>query len=275
MIGEEIMTDAVAPGPPEQLVAVETEKIAGGLQVGPIAQLECGVKMPVGVDLHQVDRMVVAAAAQEREEIPHPIGLAKAEHVAIELGHPLDVGNEERDVTQLVRDDALGREPLAGERVPLEHLHHRPLRILEGDHVRNRGFGVLAPLGFDAMALNLFLERAEVFLGPDLEAEAHASRLRSLVQHHRMMVDGRRKIDGVFAFVGERETDHLGVILGLLVDVGHFVDRVGDLLDADHADLRKCLLSIHRAGFERGSAAMTSTIAATSFSPKPMSMNLS
>src|SRR5262249_50208743 len=129
--------------------------------------------------------------------------------------------------------------------------------------------------GVSGVALNLFLDGAEVLLGPDLEAEAHAFRLRPLAQNYRMVVDGRREIGGVFAFVGQRETDDLGVILGLLVDIGHFVNRVGDLFDTDHADLRKCLLSVQRAGFARGSAAMTSTIAATSFSPKPMSMNLS
>jgi len=79
MIGEEIMTDAVAPGSPEQLVAVEAEKIAGGLQVGPIAQLECGVKNAglASICIRLIG-VVVAAAAQEREEIPHPIGIRES-----------------------------------------------------------------------------------------------------------------------------------------------------------------------------------------------------
>src|SRR5262249_49136331 len=128
VIGEEVVTDAVPARPPDQFVAVEAEKIARGLQVGPIAQLECGGKMPVRVDLHQVDGVVVAAAAQERKEISHPVGLAKAEHVAIELGHMLDVGDEKGDVAELVRNDSFGRKALARERVPLEHLYYRSLR---------------------------------------------------------------------------------------------------------------------------------------------------
>ena len=115
VIGEEVVADAMPAGPPEQLVAVEAEIIAGGLQVRPVAQLEGGVEMPVRAGLHQVDGVVVGTAAQEREEIRHPVGLAEAQHVAIELGHVLDVGDVEGDVAELVRDDALAREALAGE----------------------------------------------------------------------------------------------------------------------------------------------------------------
>src|SRR5262245_57371341 len=103
VIGEEVVTDAVPARSPDQLVAVEAEKIAGGLQMRPIAQLERGVKMPIRVDLHQIDGVVIAAAAKEREEIRHPIGLAKAEHVAIEVGYVLSVGHEKRDESGIVR----------------------------------------------------------------------------------------------------------------------------------------------------------------------------
>src|SRR6185295_14406119 len=87
MIGEQIVTDAVAARAPQQLVAVEAEIVARLLHVRPIAQLEGGVEMAVRAGLHQVDGMMVGAAAQEREEVRHPVGLAEAKHVAIELGH--------------------------------------------------------------------------------------------------------------------------------------------------------------------------------------------
>ena len=48
--------------------------------------------------LHQVDGVVVGAAAQEREEVAHPVGDAEAEHVAIEVGAFLALFDEERDV---------------------------------------------------------------------------------------------------------------------------------------------------------------------------------
>src|SRR5262245_22525937 len=48
VVGEQVVADAVPPRPPQQLVAVETEIVAGGLQVTPVAQLERGVEVPVG-----------------------------------------------------------------------------------------------------------------------------------------------------------------------------------------------------------------------------------
>src|SRR3954453_11324866 len=46
VIGEEVVADAVPARAPDELVAVEAEKIAGGLQMAPIAQLERRVEMP-------------------------------------------------------------------------------------------------------------------------------------------------------------------------------------------------------------------------------------
>ena len=262
------------PGPPDQLVAVEAEIIAGGLQVAPIAQLEGGVEMPVGVGLHQVDGVVVGTAAQEREEIAHPVGFAEAEHVAIELGHLLHVGDEEGDVAELVRHDPLGRVALARERFALEHLDGGALRVLEGEQVGDRRLRVLLALGLQPVALDLALERGEVVLGRDLEAQPHAFRLRSLAQHHRVMIDRRGQIDRILVLAGDGEAENLGVVFGLLVQIGHFVDGVGDLLDADHANLRSCLFECAQA-FRGGKAPMTSTMTATSCSARPISMALS
>src|SRR4029450_4285949 len=207
-----IVADAVPTGSPDQLVAIEAEEIARRLQVTPIAQLERGVKMPVRVDLHQIDGVIVATAAQKREEIAHPIGFANAEHLAIELRDVLDVGDEKRDVAELVRDNAFSRKALAGEGVAFEYFHHGALRILEGDHVRDRGLGVSQALGLDAVALDLFLERAEVVLRRDLKSETRALRLRSLAQHHRMMVERRCKIRGILALTVGGEADDLWYI---------------------------------------------------------------
>src|SRR5262249_28111414 len=125
----------------------------------------------------------------------------------------------------------------------------------------------LAPLGLDAVALHLLLERAEIVVGRDLEPEAHAFRLRALVQHHGMMVDRRGEIHRILALVGRREADHVGIIFGLLVDIRHFIEGVRDLLDADHADLRS--LSLQYQPYPWRAAARRSTMAATSFSPNP------
>ena len=118
--------------------------------------------------------MVVGAAAQEREEIAHPVRHSEAEHVAIEVGDFLDVFDEEGDVAELVRHDALLWEFLVHELAALEHLHHGALGVLEGHHVGDRGLRVLLALRLDAVRRGLLLEGVEVVVGPELEAEPHA-----------------------------------------------------------------------------------------------------
>jgi hypothetical protein len=157
---------------------------------------------------------------------------------AIELGHVLDVGDVEGDVAELERDNPLVRETLSGEGVALEHLHDRSLGILEGEQVRDRGLRVLFSLGLGAVLLHLLLERIEIVVGADLKADARALRLRALAHDHGVMIDGRGEIDRVLVLARNREAEDLGVILDLLVDVGHLVSGVGDLLDADHVNLR-------------------------------------
>src|SRR6201987_5474933 len=55
VIGKQIIADAMPAGTPEELIAVQAEKIAGLLHMRPITQLEGGVEMPVGAGLHQID----------------------------------------------------------------------------------------------------------------------------------------------------------------------------------------------------------------------------
>src|ERR1051325_2048714 len=85
MIGEQVVADAVPPRSPQRLVAVEAEEIAGVLQMRPVAQLEGRVEVAVRSRLDQVDRVVIRAAAQEREEVSHPVGDAEAEDAAVEI----------------------------------------------------------------------------------------------------------------------------------------------------------------------------------------------
>src|SRR5262249_46420123 len=267
VVREQVMADAVAAWSPQQLVAVQAEKIAGLLHVRPVAQLEGGVKMPVRAGLHQIDGVMIGAAAQEREEIAHPIGFAKAEHVAIEFGDVLDVGDMERDMAELVRHDAVRLEFLMRKVAALEHFHDRALGILEHQHVGDRRFGILAALGGDPVATQLLFESIEIGGRRNLKADARALRLRALAQHDRMMIDRRGEIDRILLLCRDGETENCRVIFGLLRQIRRFIGSVRDLADADHARSPsdyEC--------FARGSAAMTSTMAATSLSPRPISM---
>jgi hypothetical protein len=87
-------------------------------------------------------------------------------------------------------------------------------------------------------------------------------------------------INGVLVLGGQGEPEDVGVIFGLLVEVGHLVAVMGDLADADHVFLLGfdffpvffLALPGFVFGFARGMPPMTSTIMALSCSPSPMSM---
>ena len=52
---------------------VPAQEIAGALHMGPVAQLECRVKMLVRTGLDQIDRVVVHSASKERKVVAHPV----------------------------------------------------------------------------------------------------------------------------------------------------------------------------------------------------------
>ena len=87
------------------------------------------------------------------------------------------------------------------------------------------------------MALDLLLEGIEIVALAELKADAHASGLRAFAQDHRVMIDGVGEEGRVLLLGRDRHAEDVAVIIGLLLDVGHFVAGVGDFLDADHADI--------------------------------------
>ena len=97
------------------------------------------------------------------------------------------------------------------------------------------------------MALHLLLERVEIVALADLKADAHALRLRALAQHHRVVIDRVGEEDRVLFLGRQRHAEDVGVVVGLLFQVRHFVAGVGDLLHADHAKLSSHIL-LHLVG---------------------------
>ena len=65
-----------------------------------------------------------------------------------------------------------------------------------------------------------------------------------------MMVDGRGEKDGVLLLGGERQSQNLGVIFGLLVEIGRLVAGMRDLADADHTN-SPVVMSFWRAAASR------------------------
>ena len=189
VIGKQIVANAVASRTPQHLVPIDAQVVARGLQVPPIAQLECRVEMAVRTGADQVDGVVINAATEEREEISHPVGDTKAQHIAIELGYKLGVLAVKRDVTELVRDNALGLEFLVQEFRPLEYLHYGALRIFKANHVCDGWLRILLAGGLHVHCRGLLFKRVEIVIGADLKSDARALGLRAFFQDDRVMVD--------------------------------------------------------------------------------------
>src|SRR4051812_1591850 len=106
-------------------------------------------------------------------------------------------------MTQLVGHDAPGGEALAGERLALENLQDRSLRVLEAQQFRDRRLGILPALRLYSVTLYLLLESIEIVLGPDLKSDRHALCLRALAHDDGVMVDGRCQIDRILGLLGD------------------------------------------------------------------------
>jgi hypothetical protein len=187
VIDRDVVPDEVADRAPEQLDVLAREEVAGAVDLGFVAQLEREV-MNVGVvGLQQIDRVVIAAAAQEGEEIAAPIRHFESEHVAIKLHGRCDVGRMKGDVTELARHDAGVAIVILGEGVVGKDFDARPLGIGEHDRLRDAGRDAAAPLGFDSGLRQPRRKLAEIASGCDLEGEPHAGRSLAMLEHDRLL----------------------------------------------------------------------------------------
>src|SRR5262249_626032 len=113
---------------------------------------------------------------------------------------------------------------------------------------------------------DLLFEAVEIGRVRNLKADPRALCLRALAQHDRVMIDSRGEVDGVFLLRHQGQPDNVGIVFGLLREIGRLIGGVRDLAYAD-----PCRHPFTHFRSTWGSAAMTSTIAATSLSPRPIS----
>ena len=237
VIGEEVMPDAVATRAPHERITMGGEIVAGGLDVAPVAELEGDVVDLGALAVDEVDGVMVGPAAQEGEEVAHPVGDAEAEHVAVEGGDLLHVDDVEGDVSELQRHDALLVEWLRRERALAEDFQDRALRIGEGDHLRDRRLGGGLPFHLDAVGLDLFGEGFQVPVRCDLEGEAVAFGFAGLAQDDRVVVEGAGEIGGVRLPLDQGEAQDLRVIVDLTVEIRRQECGVRDAFHSDHEGL--------------------------------------
>ena len=145
VIDRDVVSDEVADRTPKQLDVLAREEVAGAVDLGFVAQLEREVVNIGVVGLQQIDRVVVAAAAQEGEEIAAPVRHFESEHVAIKLHRRCDVGRVKGDVAELARHDAGIGVVILGEGVVGEDFDAGALRIGEHDRLRDSGCDAAPP----------------------------------------------------------------------------------------------------------------------------------
>ena len=85
MIGGDVMANDMTQGTPDQRNAVARKHFAGPLQRRPVLNLKGNMMQHWCIAANEVDRMVIHAAAHEREVIAHPIRHPEAEYIAIEV----------------------------------------------------------------------------------------------------------------------------------------------------------------------------------------------
>src|SRR2546430_7175938 len=91
VINRDVVPDDVTAGTPNQMDIVFGEPFAGSLNFGPVLDLEGDVvELRHFID-HEIDRVVIGSAAQERERLIAPIRHAKAQYVGIELHDRLHI----------------------------------------------------------------------------------------------------------------------------------------------------------------------------------------
>ena len=148
---------------------------------------------------------MVGAAAQEREEVPHPVGHAEAQHVAIELGHVLHVGDVEGDVAELVRHDALARELLVREASRLNTCMIVPFGSAKVTMSATEGSGSFLRSVLTPCAATCFSNASRSASGGAGKPSATQLRLAAAPQHDRMMIDRDGEIRRVLFLGDERQ----------------------------------------------------------------------
>ena len=234
VIDRDVVPDEVAERAPEQLDVLAREEVAGAVDLGFVAQLEREVVNIGVVGLQQIDRVVVAAAAQEGEEVAAPVRHFESEHVAIKLHGCCDVGRMKGNMAELARHDAGIAVVILGERAVGEDFEAGALRIGEHDRLRDAGRDAAPPLGFDPRLRQPRRELAEIAPGGDLKGKPHASRPVAVLEHDHLLPRLGRQDRAVLLLGNGAQADDARVIVELALEIGCGQRRMPNSLDLQH-----------------------------------------
>ena len=107
VIDEDVVADAMSPRPPYQRDFAAAQKVAGLPDVVPITPFERDVMHLGSSAMHEVDGVMIGAAAQKRKKVAHPVRNAEAKRFDEKPDRALHVFNVESDVTEFDRPDSI------------------------------------------------------------------------------------------------------------------------------------------------------------------------
>src|SRR6266508_473361 len=232
VVGEEVVAGPVPAGAPHERIVVPREVVARELDVRPVAQLPADVMQPaIVLRAKQVQRVMVGVAAEEHEEVAHPVRPLEAEPL-VELGRLLDVPDEVADVAELLRTDG-ARAELAAELGVGVELQPVPVGILDLEELGDARLGVAPPLGGDAGGRELRLRVLDRPRNP--EREVVEARRVAGQEGDCVVDDPRGEVDCAAFACRDLEAEDVLVVGGEALDVGRGEGEMPDRDDVDHA----------------------------------------
>ena len=187
---------------------------------------------------HEVDGVVVRAAAHEGEPVLDPVRQPEAQHAAVVFDEVLGLVDAERQMAELERADAGDRLVLGDRRLLGEHVDLGALRIVERHRLGDAGRGVVARLAAHALGFEALADVAELGVRIDLERQLGAARLIALVELHHEVADLGRQMRPAVLPRRDRKPHDLREIVDLPLEVGRLERGVAHSFDLDHGCLR-------------------------------------
>ena len=132
------------------------------MNLAPVAQFEGDVMQCLLLVAHEVDRMMIDAAAQEGEVVAHPVGDAKAQHIAVEARELLHIMDAVGDMAEFQRLNAAVLAVVRREIIFGMDLDQRALGVAEGDRVPDAGRNVRATVARQTVETQFCGKLAEI-----------------------------------------------------------------------------------------------------------------
>src|SRR5262245_37310931 len=234
LIDRDVVADDVAAGSPNQMNVVLGKPFAGALDLRPILDLERDVMKLRNFIHHEIDGVVIGAAAQKREGVIAPVRHAKAEHVGVELHHLLHVLDAIGHVSELERHDAELAQVLLGEDIVGENFDPGVPRILEDNGLGDARRDAAAPLALDSVLRQLARKRGKIAPRRNLEREPRQRVGRAGLERDRLQSLLAREKGALAVAFDQGQADDGGIVCDLPIEIGGRQRGMAEPAHLDH-----------------------------------------